>query len=154
MTQTLILRTDDHLLNSYPVLPCGLQPHLGKQAIARWYMPPEVDYRLSLLPKDCKGLVVWMIECKVHASFYETSTASPQAQACGEAVMSPQRTLDVSQVPSKSRALCMSSSYTRLENSVSVVCLEQVLSKTELQFLALLPALRPKVKVIAECGPW
>ncbi|BBN12260.1 NAD(P)H-quinone oxidoreductase subunit N [Marchantia polymorpha subsp. ruderalis] len=68
-------------------------PHLGKQAIARWYMPPEVDYRLSLLPKDCKGLVVWMIECKV-------------------------------------------------------------LSKTELQFLALLPALRPKVKVIAECGPW
>ncbi|OAE28549.1 hypothetical protein AXG93_2175s1320 [Marchantia polymorpha subsp. ruderalis] len=69
------------------------KPHLGKQAIARWYMPPEVDYRLSLLPKDCKGLVVWMIECKV-------------------------------------------------------------LSKTELQFLALLPALRPKVKVIAECGPW
>ncbi|KAG6544601.1 hypothetical protein Mapa_014023 [Marchantia paleacea] len=68
-------------------------PHLGKQAIARWYMPPEVDYRLSLLPKDCKGLVVWIIECKV-------------------------------------------------------------LSKTELQYLALLPALRPKVKVIAECGPW
>ncbi|KAL2636268.1 hypothetical protein R1flu_007747 [Riccia fluitans] len=68
-------------------------PHLGKQAIARWYLPPEVDYRLSLLPKDSKGLIVWVIECKV-------------------------------------------------------------LSKTELQFLALLPAIRPKVKVIAEVGAW
>ncbi|XP_058110798.1 NAD(P)H-quinone oxidoreductase subunit N, chloroplastic isoform X2 [Magnolia sinica] len=29
-----------------------------------------------------------------------------------------------------------------------------VLSKAELQFLALLPSLRPKVKVIAECGNW
>ncbi|KAL3684214.1 hypothetical protein R1sor_002236 [Riccia sorocarpa] len=68
-------------------------PHLGKQAIARWYLPPKVDYRLSLLPKDCKGLVLWVIEAKV-------------------------------------------------------------LSKTELQFLALLPAIRPKVKVIAEVGSW
>lgn len=30
----------------------------------------------------------------------------------------------------------------------------QVLSKAELQFLALLPTLRPKVRVIAECGNW
>lgn len=30
----------------------------------------------------------------------------------------------------------------------------QVLSKSELQFLALLPTLRPKVRVIAECGNW
>lgn len=30
----------------------------------------------------------------------------------------------------------------------------QVLSKAELQFLALLPELRPKVRVIAECGNW
>nr|CAD1817448.1 unnamed protein product [Ananas comosus var. bracteatus] len=29
-----------------------------------------------------------------------------------------------------------------------------VLSKAELQFLALLPSLRPKVRVIAECGNW
>jgi len=68
-------------------------PHLGKQAVARWYLPPDVDYRLSLLPKTCKGLVLWVIEAKV-------------------------------------------------------------LSKAELQFLALLPALRPNVKVIAECGTW
>ncbi|PQQ02342.1 NAD(P)H-quinone oxidoreductase subunit N chloroplastic [Prunus yedoensis var. nudiflora] len=30
----------------------------------------------------------------------------------------------------------------------------KVLSKAELQFLALLPTLRPKVRVIAECGNW
>ena len=42
------------------------QPHLGKQAVARWYLPPDVDYRLSLLPKNCKGLVLWVIEAKVN----------------------------------------------------------------------------------------
>uniref|UniRef100_A0A0D6R4N0 NAD(P)H-quinone oxidoreductase subunit N, chloroplastic n=1 Tax=Araucaria cunninghamii TaxID=56994 RepID=A0A0D6R4N0_ARACU len=67
--------------------------HLGKQPIARFYMPPEIDYRLSLLPPTSKGLVLWLIEA-------------------------------------------------------------MVLSKTELQFLALLPAIRPKVKVIAQCGNW
>uniref|UniRef100_A0A0F7GZG2 NADH dehydrogenase-like complex N n=1 Tax=Hypseocharis bilobata TaxID=253189 RepID=A0A0F7GZG2_9ROSI len=67
--------------------------HLGKQPIVRWYFPPEVDYRLSALPPDAKGLVLWVIEAKV-------------------------------------------------------------LSKAELQFLALLPTLRPKVRVIAECGNW
>eukprot|EP00271_Cylindrocystis_brebissonii_P011786 TRINITY_DN29735_c0_g1_i1.p1 TRINITY_DN29735_c0_g1~~TRINITY_DN29735_c0_g1_i1.p1 ORF type:complete len:260 (+),score=44.49 TRINITY_DN29735_c0_g1_i1:77-856(+) len=66
-------------------------PHLGKQVIARWYIPPEVDYRLSLLPPDTKGLLVWVGEAKV-------------------------------------------------------------LAKNELQFLALLPSLRPKVKVICEMG--
>ncbi|KAG6470451.1 hypothetical protein ZIOFF_071524 [Zingiber officinale] len=70
-----------------------MQPHLGKQPISRWYFPPEVDYRLSLMSPDDKGLVLWIIEAKV-------------------------------------------------------------LSKAELQFLALLPTLRPKVKVIAECGNW
>ncbi|CAN1312612.1 NAD(P)H-quinone oxidoreductase subunit N, chloroplastic [Linum perenne] len=30
----------------------------------------------------------------------------------------------------------------------------KVLSKAELQFIALLPTLRPKVRVIAECGNW
>ncbi|KAG6631018.1 NAD(P)H-quinone oxidoreductase subunit N-like isoform X1 [Carya illinoinensis] len=39
--------------------------HLGKQPIARWYFPPEVDYRLDALPPDAKGLVVWIIEAKV-----------------------------------------------------------------------------------------
>ncbi|CAM8931106.1 unnamed protein product [Rhodiola kirilowii] len=68
-------------------------PHVGKQPIARWYYPPEVDYRLSLLPPGSKGLVVWILEAKV-------------------------------------------------------------LSKAELQFLALLPDLRPNVRVIAECGNW
>lgn len=41
------------------------QAHVGKQPIARWYFPPEVDYRLSLLPPNAKGLVVWVIEAKV-----------------------------------------------------------------------------------------
>ncbi|XP_078446530.1 NADH dehydrogenase-like complex N [Wolffia australiana] len=77
------------LTKIHPVCP----PHLGKQPIARWYFPPEVDYRLSVLPPDAKGLVLWVIEAKV-------------------------------------------------------------LSKAELQFLALLPTLRPKVRVIAECGTW
>ncbi|XP_059659917.1 NAD(P)H-quinone oxidoreductase subunit N, chloroplastic isoform X2 [Cornus florida] len=77
------------LTKVHPVCPA----HVGKQPIARWYFPPEVDYRLSLLPPNAKGLVVWIIEAKV-------------------------------------------------------------LSKAELQFLALLPSLRPKVRVIAECGNW
>ncbi|CAH1433085.1 unnamed protein product [Lactuca virosa] len=77
------------LTKIHPVCPA----HIGKQPIARWYFPPEVDYRLSLLPPDAKGLVVWILEAKV-------------------------------------------------------------LSKAELQFLALLPTLRPKVRVIAECGNW
>ncbi|MED6196764.1 hypothetical protein PIB30_050473 [Stylosanthes scabra] len=77
------------LTKVYPVCP----PHIGKQPIARWYFPPEVDYRLQALPPNAKGLVVWIIEAKV-------------------------------------------------------------LSKAELQFLALLPTLRPNVRVIAECGNW
>ncbi|KAL1370302.1 hypothetical protein HN51_000585 [Arachis hypogaea] len=77
------------LTKVYPVCP----PHIGKQPIARWYFPPEVDYRLQALPPKAKGLVVWIIEAKV-------------------------------------------------------------LSKAELQFLALLPTLRPNVRVIAECGNW
>nr|WET52738.1 oxidoreductase 10 [Callicarpa americana] len=77
------------LTKFHPVCPA----HVGKQPIARWYFPPEVDYRLSLLPPNAKGLVVWIIEAKV-------------------------------------------------------------LSKAELQFLAILPSLRPRVRVIAECGNW
>ncbi|MFQ6671065.1 hypothetical protein Gotur_035724 [Gossypium turneri] len=77
------------LTKIHPVCP----PHVGKQPIARWYFPPEVDYRLQALPPNAKGLIVWVIEAKV-------------------------------------------------------------LSKSELQFLALLPTLRPKVRVIAECGNW
>uniref|UniRef100_A0A0F7GYB3 NADH dehydrogenase-like complex N n=1 Tax=Erodium trifolium TaxID=337410 RepID=A0A0F7GYB3_9ROSI len=77
------------LTKIHPVCPA----HLGKQPIARWYFPPEVDFRLSCLPPNAKGLVVWVMEAKV-------------------------------------------------------------LSKAELQFLTLLPTLRPKVRVIAECGNW
>ncbi|EFJ28461.1 hypothetical protein SELMODRAFT_441171 [Selaginella moellendorffii] len=81
-------------LESYLTKVHGVRPpHLGKQAISVWYFPPEIDYRLSMLPEDCKGLVLWLLEC-------------------------------------------------------------EVLSKAELQFLTLLPALRPKVRVIAECGGW
>ncbi|TVU36272.1 hypothetical protein EJB05_18200 [Eragrostis curvula] len=77
------------LTKIHPVCP----PSLGRQPVARWYFPPEVDYRLSLLHPDAKGLVVWVIEGKV-------------------------------------------------------------LSKAELQFLAILPDLRPKVRVVVECGNW
>jgi hypothetical protein len=51
-------------------LNCAMQAHLGKQAIVRYYFPPEVDYRLSLLPKSCKGLVLWILEAKVMISPY------------------------------------------------------------------------------------
>uniref|UniRef100_A0A0F7CYW4 NADH dehydrogenase-like complex N n=1 Tax=Erodium foetidum TaxID=337372 RepID=A0A0F7CYW4_9ROSI len=77
------------LTKVHPVCPA----HMGKQPIARWYFPPEVDFRLNALPPNAKGLVVWVMEAKV-------------------------------------------------------------LSKAELQFLTLLPTLRPKVRVIAECGNW
>ncbi|XP_006645131.1 NAD(P)H-quinone oxidoreductase subunit N, chloroplastic [Oryza brachyantha] len=77
------------LTKIHPVCP----PSLGRQPVARWYFPPEVDYRLSLLHPDAKGLVVCVMEAKV-------------------------------------------------------------LSKAELQFLAILPDIRPKVRVIAECGNW
>ncbi|XP_066315509.1 NAD(P)H-quinone oxidoreductase subunit N, chloroplastic-like [Miscanthus floridulus] len=77
------------LTKVHPVCP----PSLGRQPVARWYFPPEVDYRLSLLHPDAKGLVVWIMEAKV-------------------------------------------------------------LSKAELQFLAMLPDIRPKVRVIAEVSNW
>eukprot|EP00270_Netrium_digitus_P019202 TRINITY_DN752_c0_g1_i5.p1 TRINITY_DN752_c0_g1~~TRINITY_DN752_c0_g1_i5.p1 ORF type:complete len:275 (-),score=55.42 TRINITY_DN752_c0_g1_i5:183-1007(-) len=76
-----------YLLKTHGVRP----PHLGKQPVARFYYPGEVDHRLTLLPPSYKGLVLWVGEAKV-------------------------------------------------------------LANNELQFLALLPALRPKVKVICEMG--
>lgn len=42
--------------------------------MARWYFPPEVDYRLSLLHPDAKGLVVWIIEAKVRCLLTFTCT--------------------------------------------------------------------------------
>eukprot|EP00850_Spirogloea_muscicola_P002425 SM000009S23554 [mRNA] locus=s9:698291:699618:+ [translate_table: standard] len=66
-------------------------PHLGKQAVARWYLPPEIDYRLECMPRSSNGLIVWVMEAKV-------------------------------------------------------------LSRNELQFFALLPAIQPRVKVVAEMG--
>lgn len=76
-----------YLLKTHGVRP----PHLGRQAVARFYLPPEVDHRLSVLPPKYKGIVLWVGEAKV-------------------------------------------------------------LAKNELQFLALLPVLRPNVKVIVEMG--
>uniref|UniRef100_A0A8R7PY40 NAD(P)H-quinone oxidoreductase subunit N, chloroplastic n=1 Tax=Triticum urartu TaxID=4572 RepID=A0A8R7PY40_TRIUA len=49
------------LTKIHPVCP----PSLGRQPVARWYFPPEVDYRLSLLHPDAKGLIVWVYEAKV-----------------------------------------------------------------------------------------
>ncbi|GJP48315.1 hypothetical protein CLOM_g10391 [Closterium sp. NIES-68] len=76
-----------YLLKTHGVRP----PHLGRQAVARFYLPPEVDYRLSVLPPKYKGLVLWIGEAKV-------------------------------------------------------------LARNELQFLTLLPVLRPNVKVVVEMG--
>jgi hypothetical protein len=42
-----------------------MQAHLGKQKTVCWYYPPEIDYRLSLLPENSKGLVLWLIEARV-----------------------------------------------------------------------------------------
>lgn len=44
--------------------------------------------------------------------------------------------------------------YAASHLSIYVLSTTQVLSKAELQFLALLPSLRPNVRVIAECGNW
>ncbi|KAF7039181.1 hypothetical protein CFC21_049228 [Triticum aestivum] len=107
------------LTKIHPVCP----PSLGRQPVARWYFPPEVDYRLSLLHPDAKGLIVWVYEAKVSLRLSPLSHVTH-------------------------RLRCFS--------SLSVVCSFrlQVLSKAELQFLAMLPDLRPKVRVIAECGNW
>ncbi|GAQ89806.1 NAD(P)H:plastoquinone dehydrogenase complex subunit N [Klebsormidium nitens] len=70
----------------------GVRPaHFGKEPIATFYMPPEVDFRLSLLHPDSKGLVLWLTDGKV-------------------------------------------------------------LSRAELQYLTLIPVLRPKVRVVVEMG--
>jgi NAD(P)H-quinone oxidoreductase subunit N len=37
-------------------------PHLGKKAIQTYFLPPQIQYRLSSLPPKSKGLVVWLIE--------------------------------------------------------------------------------------------
>lgn len=52
------------LTKVHPVCPA----HLGKQPIARWYFPPEVDYRLQMLPPNAAGLVVWILEAKVNTT--------------------------------------------------------------------------------------
>eukprot|EP00243_Klebsormidium_subtile_P004369 TRINITY_DN18348_c0_g1_i1.p1 TRINITY_DN18348_c0_g1~~TRINITY_DN18348_c0_g1_i1.p1 ORF type:complete len:259 (+),score=22.89 TRINITY_DN18348_c0_g1_i1:105-881(+) len=44
----------------------GVRPaHFGKEPISTFYVPPEVDFRLSLLPPDSKGLVLWLTDGKV-----------------------------------------------------------------------------------------
>ncbi len=37
-------------------------PHLGKQEVRRYWIPPQIQYRLAALPPQAKGLVVWAIE--------------------------------------------------------------------------------------------
>ncbi|WP_019501141.1 NAD(P)H-quinone oxidoreductase subunit N [Pseudanabaena sp. PCC 6802] len=37
-------------------------PHLGKKAVQTYFLPPQIQYRLSSLPPKSKGLVVWLIE--------------------------------------------------------------------------------------------
>lgn len=98
-----------------------MQAHLGKQPIARWYFPPEVDYRLQMLPPNATGLVVWILEAKVNTTIKILLDRCP---------------------------------ITGLHDATTLCKCIQVLSKAELQFLVLLPTLRPKVRVIAECGNW
>jgi hypothetical protein len=93
--------------------------------VARWYFPPEVDYRLSLLHPDAKGLVVWIMEAKVQLLLVRTSIH---------------------------RDFLLSALFLNLF-FWSLIYM-QVLSKAELQFLAMLPDIRPKVRVIAEVGNW
>ena len=93
--------------------------------MARWYFPPEVDYRLSLLHPDAKGLVVWIMEAKVQWLLALTSI---------------------------DRDFLLSALFLNLFFWPLIYM--QVLSKAELQFLAMLPDIRPKVRVIAEVGNW
>ncbi len=39
-------------------------PHLGKQAVRVYFLPPQLQYRLASLPPKAKGLVVWLTEGK------------------------------------------------------------------------------------------
>lgn len=98
--------------------------------MARWYFPPEVDYRLSLLHPDAKGLVVWIMEAKV------------------------QWLLLLARNSIDREGLFILLSVLFLNLFFWSLIYMQVLSKAELQFLAMLPDIRPKVRVIAECGNW
>ena len=37
-------------------------PHLGKQEIRRYFVPPVIQTQLDTLPSDSKGLVLWILE--------------------------------------------------------------------------------------------
>jgi NAD(P)H-quinone oxidoreductase subunit N len=39
-------------------------PHLGKQEIRTYYLPPFITYHLETLPPDAKGLVLWLYDAK------------------------------------------------------------------------------------------
>ncbi|KAF3793870.1 NAD(P)H-quinone oxidoreductase subunit N [Nymphaea thermarum] len=43
--------------------------------IARRYYPPEIDYRLSLLPLNNKGLVPWVIELILNSSPHKIASS-------------------------------------------------------------------------------
>lgn len=50
-------------ISSYLTGVHGVRPaHLGKKAIQTYFLPPQIQYRLSSLPPKSKGLVVWLIE--------------------------------------------------------------------------------------------
>lgn len=156
-----------------------MQPHLGRQPIARWYFPPEVDYRLNLLPPEAKGLVVWIIEAKVTPprsfSMVRVNLRAPcftwESVHCTIYIFCARY-----QHHCSGMYLVLNQEYNAWMNkhlllffphadlwfiliffffaTFLLVYVWKVLSKAELQFLALLPSLRPKVRVIAECGNW
>lgn len=52
-------------ISSYLTSIHGVRPsHLGKKAIVTYFLPPQIQYRLASLPKNSKGLVVWLGEGK------------------------------------------------------------------------------------------
>ncbi|CAI9105659.1 OLC1v1004637C2 [Oldenlandia corymbosa var. corymbosa] len=59
------------LIKFHPVCP----PHIGKQPIARWYYPPEIDFRLSMLPPNAKGLVLYLLDAKVKILLFSKFSA-------------------------------------------------------------------------------
>ncbi|NJK40953.1 MAG: NAD(P)H-quinone oxidoreductase subunit N [Acaryochloridaceae cyanobacterium SU_2_1] len=49
-----------YLTNVHGVRP----PHLGKNEIRTYFLPPIVTYRLETLPPQAKGLVLWIYDGK------------------------------------------------------------------------------------------
>ncbi len=52
-------------ISSYLTAVHGVRPsHLGKHEVRRYFIPPQIQLRLTALSPKSKGLVVWLIEGK------------------------------------------------------------------------------------------